>query len=121
MEVPLNHAHTGGSRSRTFLFLLLMATFALGICATSLATGKKTSGVVYASANHAEGSDLYVSGDFNDKVLGRGAIVYVTRVSGTDQPGTVHVTAHKITLYTTKGSLSGPGAADQTFNPDGTG
>ena len=66
-----------------------------------------------------EGTDLYVSGDLKDKLLGRGAIVYVQAESG-PTPGSVLVKADKITIFTTKGSLTGTGQAIQTFNPDGT-
>jgi hypothetical protein len=66
------------------------------------------------------GSDLYVSGDFKDKILGRGAIVYVTKVGGSNEPSTVTVKAKQITIYTRKGSLRGTGKAKQTFNADGT-
>lgn len=102
--------------------LLVLTALALGLTATSAlgASSKQhTTGTVYASANHAEGSDLYVSGDFKDSVLGRGAIVYVTRVSN-DGSGSILVKARRITIYTTKGSIKGKGQATQTFNPDGT-
>jgi hypothetical protein len=82
------------------------------------AAGRKTSGVVYASVTHAEGSDLYVSGDFKDKLLGRGGIVYITRVSAGAQQGSFAVKARKITIYTPSGSLSGTGSATQTITAD---
>lgn len=81
--------------------------------------GEKTSGVVYAGATHIEGDDLYVAGEFEDELLGRGAIVYVTQPDTTDA-GTILVKARKITIYTRKGSLSGKGRATQAFHQDGT-
>lgn len=102
--------------SRTILATALLAaavpTTALG------AAARKTSGVVYASVTHAEGSDLYVSGDFKDKLLGRGGIVYITRVSAGPTQGSFLVKARKITIYTTTGSLSGTGSATQTIAGD---
>ena len=102
--------------------LLILSVLVLGISASvALGSSSKvpTTGTVYASANHAEGDDLYVSGDFKDSELGRGAIVYVTKVSS-DGTGALLVKARRITIYTTKGSIRGKGQATQTYNPDGT-
>ena len=113
-----------GRIGRARKLLLLVALLAVGVSGVALAKPAKqarnTSGVVWAGVTHAEGSDLYVSGDLKDKILGRGAIVYVTRVSSSD-PGTILVKARKITIYTKRGSLRGKGQATQTLNPDGTG
>lgn len=103
-------------------FLLLVAILAVG--ATGSATAKpgkavrETSGVIYAGITHVEGSDLYVSGDFKDKILGRGAIVYVVNVEV--GPGSLLVKARQITIYTRRGSLRGKGQATETINLDGT-
>jgi hypothetical protein len=110
--------------------LLVLTVLAIGLTANvafgtsskqsvPVTVKKHTTGTVYASANHAEGDDLYVSGDFKDSVLGRGAIVYVTTVTP-DETGAILVKANRITIYTTKGSIRGKGQATQTFNPDGT-
>jgi hypothetical protein len=119
----MTRTQTFGSivRARKSLFLLLVAALVVSVSASALAKpGHKNSGVIYASANHTEGSDLYVSGDLKDSLLGRGAIVYVVQASSGPEPGSVLVTADKITFYTTHGSLTGTGQAIQTFNPDGT-
>ncbi len=109
------------SRVTRLLFWLLVAAFVVGAPALAGAKpAKSTSGVIYAGANHAEGSDIYVSGDFKDKLLGRGAIVYVVQAESGPAPDSVLVKADKITIYTTKGSLTGAGQAVQTFHPDGT-
>jgi hypothetical protein len=76
---------------------------------------KATSGVAYAGVTHAEGDDLYVSGDFVDKLLGHGGIVYVTKVTSGEAEGEFKVNAKRITLYTTKGSLTGKGSATQVI------
>ncbi len=99
-----------------FAALVCLAAASVTLAASS---ARKTSGTVWASANHQEGQDLYVSGDFKDKILGRGALVYVVRPAATDD-GSVRITARKVTLYTTRGTLQGTGEATQTFNPDGT-
>jgi hypothetical protein len=110
------------SRPLGLLFAMLITALAVSFTGVAAAKpAKSTSGVVYASANHAEGSDLYVSGDLKDKLLGRGAIVYIVQAESGPTPGSVLVQAKKITIFTTKGSLSGTGQATQTFNPDGSG
>ena len=109
------------SRVTRLLFWSLAAAVAIGVPGVAGAkSAKSTSGVIYASANHVEGSDLYVSGDLKDKLLGRGAIVYVVQAESGPTPGSVLVKADKITIFTTKGSLTGTGQAVQTFNSDGT-
>jgi hypothetical protein len=81
---------------------------------------KAASGVAYAGISHTEGKDLYVSGDFVDKVLGHGGIVYVTNVSNGEQQGEFLVKARRITIYTTQGSLTGKGSATQVIHDDGS-
>lgn len=111
-----------GRVGRVRKLLLLIAILVVSVSGVALAKpAQQTSGVIYAGATHVEGSDLYVAGDFKDELLGRGAIVYVTQVSTGPEPGSVLVTARKITIYTNHGSLRGTGQATQTFNPDGTG
>ena len=108
-------------RITRLLFWSLVAVAVVGVPGLAVAKpARSTSGVIYASANHVEGSDLYVSGDLKDKLLGRGAIVYVVQAESGPTPGSVLVKADKITIYTTKGSLTGTGQAIQTFNSDGT-
>lgn len=99
--------------------LLVPTVLALGLTA-NVAFGSSlkqhTTGTVYASANHEEGSDLYVSGDLKDSVLRREAIVYVTTVSA-DGTGSLLVKAKRITIYTTRGSIRGKGQATQRSTP----
>jgi hypothetical protein len=105
--------------------LAVLTVFALALSGVAAATAKAprakpTSGVAYAGISHAEGNDLYVSGDFVDKVLGHGAIVYVTNVSQGEEQGEFTVKARRITIYTTKGSLTGKGQATQVIHDDGS-
>jgi hypothetical protein len=102
--------------------LILISILALGVSGVAFGAtaARKTSGVAYASATHAEGQDLYVSGDIKDKILGRGAIVYVTNVTPAQQPGSYNVAAKRVTIYTPRGTLSGTGSGVQTFHEDGS-
>jgi hypothetical protein len=102
--------------------IAVIAILALSLTGAAFAAkkAKQTNGVVWAGVTHAEGQNLFVSGDFKDKLLGRGAIVYITQANSTQQAGVYNVTAKTITLYTTKGTLTGTGSATQTINSDGT-
>ena len=99
-------------------FCAVLTVLAVAVPTAALAgqsrQARQTSGVVYASVTHTEGRDVYVSGDFRDRVLGRGAIVYVTNVGDPNQQGTVEITARRLTIYTTNGSIRGTGKANQT-------
>jgi hypothetical protein len=103
---------------RLLVALTLLALSVSGVAMAAGSKGKKTSGVVYAGATHAESQLLFVAGDINDKLLGRGAIVYITKLRA-DQPGTFVITAKKITIYTSKGSLTGTGKATQVTADNG--
>jgi hypothetical protein len=97
--------------------LVALACTGVSFAATK---GKADKGVAYVSATHSVGKTLIVSGDFKDKLLGSGGIVYQTTVRAGNQPGTFLVKARKITIFTTKGSMSGKGKGTQTVAPDGT-
>ena len=104
--------------------LVLAAALSLGVSGVALAAtahqSKADSGTAWVGVTHQEGGFNYVSGDIKDKLLGRGAIVYLTTVRVTDQPGSLLVDAKKITLYTPKGTLVGKGHATTTTAADGT-
>ena len=85
------------------LTLVALASTGVSFGATK---GKKDKGVAYVSATHSEGKTLFVSGDFKDKLLGRGGIVYQSTVRAGNQPGTFLVKARKITIFTTLYKMS---------------
>jgi hypothetical protein len=95
------------------------ALLAVGVSGVAAAATKEehTHGVAWVTITHAVGQDHYIAGDFKDSKLGSGAIVYVSHVSATSTPGTFHVDAIKITLYTARGSLQGTGAGDDVITP----
>src|SRR3982750_4687814 len=101
------------------LTVVALACTGVSFAATAAKT-KKTSGVAYVSATHVVGKTLFVSGDFKDRLLGQGGIVYQTTVSAGNDPGTVLVTAKKITIFTAKGSLTGAGKGTQVTAQDGS-
>ena len=104
---------TKGARSfatiASILTIGLLAAFVAGAGATT--AGKKDSGTAYASVVHTSGTTEFVAGYTFDKLFGRTATTYVTSVRPAGTPGTVTVTARKVTLYTPTGSLVGTGSA----------
>jgi Tfp pilus assembly protein FimT len=93
----------------------LAAVAAIAVPTTALgAATRSTSGTVWAHITHTASGSLYVSGDISDRVLGKGAIVYLTKPSG-QSDGSILVKATKITIYTPGGSLTGSGQATQTI------
>lgn len=104
--------------------LMTALVLAVGPAGVALAApsqpARMTSGEIYASLNHAVGGLAFADGDVNDKILGRGAIIYRVRVTSGGTPGTLLVNARTVTLYTPKGSISGTGKAMQTIAADGT-
>jgi Tfp pilus assembly protein FimT len=93
----------------------LAAVAAIAVPTTALgAASRSTSGTVWAHITHTAGGFLYVSGDISDRVLGKGAIVYLTKPSS-QSDGTILVKATKITIFTPGGSLTGSGQATQTI------
>jgi hypothetical protein len=107
--------------ARTSIKLIAVAgVLAVAVPVASAASARKDSGTAYVSVTHQEGSTVWVAGDITDKVLGRGAIVYQTKLSAGTQTGSVLVTAKTVTLYTATGSLTGTGQATQTAGADGS-
>jgi hypothetical protein len=99
---------------------IIALTAVLATCLTTTALGaaaRNTSGTIYAHTTHVVGKDLYVSGDVKDKLLGQGAIVYITNPSQ-NPDGSFLVKARKITIYLPNGTLSGVGQATQTIAGD---
>lgn len=108
------------------LLFVLAVGLAIGIVgvAQGASKGRKDSGTAYVTVIHQVGKQEIAGGDIKDKVLGPGAILYTLTVSAgpPSAPGaSVTIKANKVTLFTSKGTLSGTGKAVQTINADGTG
>jgi hypothetical protein len=108
-------------RFRSALKALAVLAFVLGLTTVAVATtSKPTNGTAWVGATHQDGNTVHVAGDIRDKVLGRGAIVFRTEFLQTATPGTFQVTARKLTIYTSKGTLVGTAKATQIVAADGS-
>jgi hypothetical protein len=109
---------------RKLLITFSLLTFVVaGSVSAASPKAQQTTGIAYVSITHSEGQQnpsLFVAGDFNDKLFGRGAIVFVTTGDPRPEGTVIDVTAKRVTIYTTRGTLSGSGSGVQTINQDGT-
>lgn len=99
---------------------------ALAVSAVSVATvqaigaGKPDSGTAYVAVTHSVGPTLYAAGNVTDKVLGPGAVTYTIRAGTGSMPGTIKITATRVTVFTATGTVYGTSAGTETTNSDGT-
>ena len=103
---------TKGARSfatiASILTIGLLSAFVAGAGAKT--TAKKDSGTVYAAITRTVGGKEYVAGFSTDKLFGKTATTYITTVR-TGTTGTAKVTGKPVTLYTSKGTMTGVGTA----------
>jgi hypothetical protein len=98
----------------SILAIGLVAAFAATAGAKTKAKAKKDSGTAYVHVVKQNGSTEYAAGYTYDKLFGTTATTYVTSIQ-TGTSGTVTVVAHKVTLYTPKGSFVGTGTASDNL------
>ena len=105
---------------------VVAALAALAISAVGVATvgatsaGRADSGISYVAVTHSVGSTLYAAGNTNDKLLGSAAVTYTIKAGTGSTPGTIRVTATRVTVYTATGSVWGKSAGTEMTNSDGT-
>lgn len=93
----------------SILTIGLLSAFVAGAGAKTN-TAKNDSGTAYAAITRTVGNKEYVAGFTTDKLFGNAATTYVTTVT-TGTTGAAKVTAKPVTLFTSKGSLTGVGTA----------
>lgn len=81
--------------------------------------GRPDSGTAYVANTPKQGTYVYAAGYNQDKILGKGSILYVIKATSS-KPGTISVKTKSVTLYTATGSLSGTGSATLTTAANGT-
>lgn len=81
--------------------------------------GRPDSGTAYVANTPKQGTYVYAAGYNQDKILGKGSILYVIKATPS-KPGTISVKTKSVTLYTATGSLSGTGSATLTTAANGT-
>lgn len=99
-------------------FGLGVAIVGLGFAGSAIGAaggGTPTSGISYvAQAPKPSSSLVYDAGFTHDKVLGSGAVTFVTKPLVT-RTGAIEVNSKRVTIYTASGSLSGTGSAILTI------
>jgi hypothetical protein len=98
-------------------FGLGVAIAGLGLAGSAIGAsggGKQTSGTAYVGEAPNPGSLVYDAGFFYDKVLGPGAVTFVTKALVSSK-GAITITSKPVTLYTPSGSLRGTGSGVLTI------
>jgi hypothetical protein len=101
----------GSSRSRT-AFGLGVGIAGLGFAGSAIGAaggGTRTSGTVYVGQAPKPSSLVYDAGFIYDKVLGQGAVTFVTKAVGSPT-GAITIKSKPVTIYTPNGSLRGTGS-----------
>jgi hypothetical protein len=99
----------GGGVAATFA---LIAVGAGTVGAAAHSSSKSVKGKAWVAVTHQVGSTLFIAGNTADNVFGNGATTYVSKTRSS--MGAVTVTAKTVTLFTSKGSLTGTGSATVT-------
>lgn len=105
----------GSSRSRT-AFGLGVAIAGVGFAGSAIGAGggTRTSGTAYVGQAPKPSSLVYDSGFVYDKVLGPGAVTFVTKALASPS-GAITIKSKPVTIYTPNGSLSGTGSGVLTI------
>lgn len=101
--------------------IMLVAVLTLAVAGTALAAKPKaraTSGTAWVGVSHQSGGFSYISGDVKDKVFGRAAISYKTKINASTSG--IRVVSPEVVLFTSKGSFVGTGSGDVKVNSDGS-
>lgn len=90
-----------------------VAIVGLGIAGSAIGAsgrGTPTRGVAYVASVPKPGALVYDAGFMRDKVLGQGAVTFVTKALASPSGG-IEIKSKPVTVYTPNGSLSGTGSA----------
>ncbi len=93
----------------------------IGVAAVGAKSGgRPDSGSAYVAVTHKVGSSYIAAGDTTDKILGKGAVVYSILAGTGSKPGTIKITARRVTVFTSTGSLFGGANGTEVVAKDGT-
>jgi hypothetical protein len=98
---------------------------ALGLTVVGVATvgakssGRTDRGAAYVAVTHQVGSTYYAAGNSTDKILGNGAVTYAIAAGTGTKPGTIKITANRVTLFSSTGSLFGTASGTETTSTSG--
>ncbi|MDQ6607868.1 MAG: hypothetical protein M3Z06_15145 [Actinomycetota bacterium] len=96
----------------------LLATVGLTIVGVASVTAKGSvkadHGTSYVAVTHQVGSTYIAAGDATDNNLGKGAVSYTITAGTGTKPGTIKITARRVTVFSSTGSLYGTAAGTET-------
>jgi hypothetical protein len=82
-------------------------------------SGRPAHGTAYVAVTHQVGSTYIAAGNTTDSVLGTGAVTYTITAGTGTKPGTVKITATRVVVYGSTGSISGTASGVETTSASG--
>lgn len=108
-------------RSLTASAVVVAAVSAIAVTSGTAATaGRTEKATSYVAVTHQVGSSYYAAGNTSDNILGNGAVTYTIKAGTGTKPGTIKITANRVTVFTTTGSLYGSAAGTETTSTAGS-
>ena len=105
----------------TLAGLAALVVSAVGVASVgATGAGRADSGTAYVAVTHSVGSTLYAAGNSTDSALGSGAVTYMIKAGTGSKPGTIKITAPRVTVFSATGSVYGTSVGTETTNSDGT-
>ena len=100
----------GRGRSVAVSVAVVAASAVAVASGSAAASGRTDTGTSYVAVTHQVGSTYYAAGNTSDSVLGSGSVTYNINAGTGTKPGTIKITAKKVTEFTSTGSLYGSAA-----------
>jgi hypothetical protein len=99
----------------TAALLAIIGLTIVGVASvTAKSSGKADHGTSFVAVTHQIGSTYIAAGDTTDNVIGKGAVVYTITAGTGTKPGTIKITAKRVTVFSSTGSLFGTAAGTET-------
>lgn len=113
-----------GRSGRVLAISAAVAAAAVSVIAvasgTAATAGRADKATSYVAVTHQVGSNYYAAGETSDTVLGNGAVTYTIKAGTGTKPGTISITANRVTEFTPTGSLYGGAAGTETTSAAGS-
>jgi hypothetical protein len=107
-------------RIATASLLVAVGLTVIGVSSVGAkSSGKALSGTSYVAVTHLVGSTYYAAGNSTDTILGDGADTYTFKAGTGTKPGTIKISAPRVTVFRSTGSLFGTASGAETTSASG--
>ena len=108
-------------RATTAALLVTVALTAVGVASVAAkSAGKADHATSYVAVTHQVGSTYTAAGDVTDNNLGQGAVIYKIKAGTGTKPGTIKITAPRVTVFSSTGSIYGTASGTESTLADGS-